>query len=138
MLMRRDGRATADTDSVAKALVEGYWQFGISVWTQRNQLEHGNQYSVSLLERERVQRCIKSAYDKFGSINTSDCEIKWMFGKSIEKRLEDTYDVQMAWLELLRKLYAHHEFEWFEPERRSCTHIEYVEEGIHGRSLSVW
>ena len=76
VLMRRDGRATADTDSVAKALVEGYWQFGISVWTQRNQLEHGNQYSVSLLERERVQRCIKSAYDKFGSINNSDCKIK--------------------------------------------------------------
>ena len=118
-------------------MIEAYWQFGISVWTQRNQMEHGTNYSVSLLERERVQKCIVEAYRRFTEVK-EDCENSWMFQKDLEKKMEETYDTQVAWLELLRKLYAHHEFEWFEPDSRNRTHIEYVEEGIHGRSLNIW
>ena len=53
------------------------------------------------------------------------------------KMLEDTYDVQMAWLELLRKLYSKHEFEWFVPDHRTDKHVEYIEENIHGKGHTM-
>ena len=55
----------------------------------------------------------------------------------MEKRLEDTYDVQMAWLELLRKLYAKHEFEWFVPDQRTNTHVEYIQDNMHGKGNTL-
>ena len=66
-----------------------------------------------------------------------NCETDWMFKKNMEKRLEDTYDVQMAWLELLRKLYAKHEFEWFVPDQRTNTHVEYIQDNMHGKGNTL-
>ena len=136
--MKHDESLILETPVVAKKLIEAYWQFGIANWVQRNQVEHGNHYSVSVLERERVQLWIREACIKFGMMSKNDCEVNWMFGKSIDERLSGTYDLQLVWLELLRKRYIHHKFEWFNPDSRMVTYIKCIEEGLQCRSLSIW
>jgi len=105
------------------------------VWNQRNESEHGNKYTISLIEKDRVTMQIQQAFKKYETIE--NCETDWMFTRSMEKRLEDTYDVQMAWLELLRKLYSKHEFEWFVPDHRTDNHVDYIEENIHGKGHTM-
>jgi len=133
--MAKDNKQQFETKGVSKTLVEAFWRFGISVWNQRNKNEHGNKYIVSIIEKERATQQIIQAFKKYETME--NCETDWMFTKHMEKRLEDTYDVQMAWLELLRKLYAKHEFEWFVPDQRTDKHIEYIEENIHGKGHTM-
>ena len=106
------------------------------MWTQRNVNEHGKGYGVSLIEKERVAGQIEQVYENLREmIKEKDL---WLFQKSLEERLWDKYDLQVAWLQVLRELYAYHEYSWYDDDRRSHRHVEYVEENLNGRSLHIW
>ena len=76
--------------------METFWQFGIAIWTQRNENEHGNKYTVSLIEKDRAVKQIIQDFEKRETME--NCETDWMFKKNMEKRLEDTYDVHVLML----------------------------------------
>ena len=62
--------------------------------------EHGKGYGVSLIEKERVAGQIEQVYENLREmIKEKDL---WLFQKSLEERLSDKYDVQVAWLQVLR------------------------------------
>ena len=60
------------------------------------------------------------------------------FQKNLDKKISEKYDVQVAWLEILRKMYQYHNFEWYEEDRRSRALIEYVVESVSERSTKIW
>ena len=135
-LMKRDGRNIPDEEQFTKMVIEGLWQFCISVWTQRNANEQGKSYGVSLIERERVFGQIEQIYENLRVV-VEDKDL-WLFQKSLEERLSDKYDSQVAWLQVLRELYAYHEYLWYDDDRRSVRHVEYIKENLHGRRLHLW
>ena len=106
------------------------------MWAQRNANEHGKGYSISLIEKERVGGQIEQIYEfLLQEVESSDM---WLFQKSLEERMRDKYDVQIAWLQTIRKLYTYHEYDWYNDDRRSERHVEYVEDNLFGRSLQLW
>ena len=136
VLRARDGMKTIEPNVFTGRLISEFWQFGLAVWAQRNETEHGLGYSVSIIEKERVRKTIVSLYVNLRDIVKKEDE--WIFGKSLRKRLEESYDTQVAWLEVIRRMYKYHEFEWFEEDFRTRAYIDYVAEAIYERSTMIW
>ena len=102
--MRRDQKLVVEKIVLTKLLIDGLWQFGIAIWTQKNETEHGNKYSVSLLEKERIQKRISVVYEKYEAMRS--CDVEWMFKKTLEQRLQDNYDVlRLVWRHVLPVFY---------------------------------
>ena len=53
------------------------------MWNQRNENEHGNKYTISLIERERFTSQIIQAFEKYETME--NCETDWMFTRKMEK-----------------------------------------------------
>ena len=135
-LRQRDGLRTMNPTVFATKIIGELWQIGLIIWAHRNTVEHGTRYSISQLEKERVKNEVIDVYVNLKDVAKKEDE--WLFKKTLEKRLSEKYDVQVAWLELLRRLYQYHNFEWYKEERRSRAMIEYVVESVCERSTKIW
>ena len=135
-LRQRDGLRTINPTVFATKIIGELWQIGLTIWAHRNTVEHGTGYSISQLEKERVKNEVIDVYVNLKDVAKKEDE--WLFKKTLDKKLSEKYDVQVAWLELLRRLYQYHNFEWYEEERRSRAMIEYVVESVCERSTKIW
>jgi len=135
-LMKRDKMQKVDREQVGDKLVKAFWDFGLMIWSQRNNMEHGTSHSVSIVEREMIHEEVKSAYEKLKPM-VGKCD-KWLFKKWLKQKVTNKYDMKVAWMGLLKKMYKYYEYEWYKRESRTAVHVEYVEENIHSSSLRSW
>ena len=72
------------------------WEYGLELWTIRNQLVHGSDAEVSLMEQVRVSTLIKALYRELPFIVPQSKAI--LFSIPADEMLTMGYTSQVAWL----------------------------------------
>ena len=73
-LMKRDGMKVLEKSMICNALVEAFWRYVISIWVQRNEMEHETKYSMPLLEKDKVtQQMFKACVKYWENVKWNGC-----------------------------------------------------------------
>jgi len=79
------------------------WEYGLELWTVRNQLVHGSDTGVSLVEQARVGTLIKALYRELPFKVPQSKAI--LFSSSEDDMLTLAYNSQVAWLGHVKYIY---------------------------------
>ena len=86
-----------------KSLIREVFRYGITLWTSRNQMVHGNQGSVSLAAATHTRKMVENLYHRIGPWAPTDK--KWFFHTELNNRLREPYGLQVAWLDGIRRVF---------------------------------
>ena len=107
----------------AKKVVRLVIDYGIKLWQVRNKLVHGVEGGVSRQERRKVADTIIRLYEEL--LPGIQSAHQWMFDEPIECKLQESYHVQVAWVESVRQLFPRQYRELSNPsENLASRHAE--------------
>ena len=87
----------------AKKAVRLVLDYGLNLWHLRNKLVHGVEGGVSRQERTRLKDIIIMLYEDLQpGIHPAH---RWLFNETREAKLQESYAVQVAWVESVRQMY---------------------------------
>ena len=79
------------------------WRFGLEIWKIRNDLVHGTDGKISILEEQRVKRLIEGIYQRKAATIIGD---EWPdFPEEVTEVLQWSYESQITLLDRCRYLY---------------------------------
>lgn len=82
-------------------MILALWTYSMTQWTERNIGVHGHR---SALEVEETKELIERACDRFWEkVETND---PWLLWKPLEMQLSNNYDTLIAWLSMIKNIYA--------------------------------
>ena len=94
---------TKDKSDWANELTNLVLRYGLALWTQRNNVVHGNDGDISKMELRRAHALIAAIYEEiFPEVQR---EHAWLFSSSFQTKLDENYSVQIAWIDSVRQLY---------------------------------
>ena len=94
---------TKDGKEWTKLLIREVFKYGLTLWTSRNQMVHGNQGSVSLAAATHTRHMVEQIYTRIASWAPADK--KWLFHTHLYTRLREPYGLQVAWLDGVRRVF---------------------------------
>ena len=80
------------------------WEYGLELWTTRNQLVHGSDAEVSVMEKVRISALIKALYSELPIIVPQSKQI--LFSMPQDEILKLEYTGQVAWLGHAKYVYS--------------------------------
>ena len=88
---------------ILQRLVSKIFHANLEIWKTRNTLVHGNYEEVSKLEIERVHTLVEKMYKDIAPVEEE--RHQWIFHCSNEDRLRESYLLQVAWLDGVRRMF---------------------------------
>ena len=92
-----------DKSQWANELTHLVLRYGLALWTHRNNVVQRNDGGISKMEIRRAQALIEAIYDEI--LPAVQGAHAWLFSSSSQKKLEENYSVQIAWIDSIRQLY---------------------------------
>ncbi len=102
LLESTDSNSTENTRGLV-TITKGAIDYGLKLWNHRNKLVNGNDPRVSKIEIQKIQRIVEILYDELSSI--VDGERKWLFERDKAPRMNDSYTLQVAWIDSVRRIF---------------------------------
>jgi len=87
----------------AQDLIYQLLRTGVDLWKYRNQLLHGNDNEISLVQASTTQRLVDHLYTTLQQMENRDSQ--WLFTRPDESSTIALYSQQIAWLDGIKRLF---------------------------------
>ena len=102
LLVTTNSADTTGTQELATA-VKPMIDYGLNLWSHRNNLVHGNDSGISKLESRKMQQMISKVYEEI--MPSAGNDHRWLFSCAIDDRLQEPYALQVAWIDSVRRIF---------------------------------
>ncbi len=106
---------------------------GVEIWKYRNQLLHGNDKEIFILQENRTKRLVDHLYPALKRIENRDNQ--WLFTKPDESGTNGSYSQQIAWLDGIKRLFPEEYYEtvnYLMTEDVLTSELEYIKNQRRG------
>ena len=83
-------------------IIRIFWEYGLDIWTIRNNLVHGTTGEISKLEMEKIDKMITAIYQRV--LPQAHAWSQDMFNLSEQARASTSYHSKRAWIQSIRIL----------------------------------
>ena len=87
----------------AQDLICQLLQMGVELWKYRNQLIHGNDNEISLIQADTTQRLVDHLYNTLQGMENRDSQ--WLFTRPEDNSIFTLYSQQIAWLDGIKRIF---------------------------------
>ena len=102
-LEKLEAKSTHD-DGARVKINKAAIDYGLKLWNHRNKLVHGNDPKISKMESRKIQQIIEILYTEL--LPMSDDANRWLFERDKARRLEDSYILQVAWVDCVKRVFS--------------------------------
>jgi hypothetical protein len=98
-----------------KMLISNIWHMVLTLWSNRNEVVHGNRIQAGLnTEKQRLHHRVQQYYERKETLSTTNKEK--IFYKDVQDMLQEDSRYIKAWLKIAQRVFSAHRKEQSKPQ----------------------